>query len=61
MKYLSFEVYFVDFRFEFRNRGDKDLNAVRIQVGIPEIGIARRGGPVDLDKKEVYMTTFLKT
>jgi len=34
----------------FRNSGDKDMDNVRIQVGIPEIGSARRAGPFDLNK-----------
>jgi len=40
----------VTFFFEFRNRGDIDLDNVRAQVGIPELGIVRRFGPVDVNK-----------
>ena len=43
---------FIDFTFEFRNRGDFDLEHVRIQVGIPEIGLSRRAGPFDLREGE---------
>ncbi len=41
---------FVAFYFDFRNRGEMNLDNVRIQVGIPDLAIARRAGPFDLNK-----------
>jgi uncharacterized membrane protein len=41
---------FMSFYFDFTNRGDVDFDNLRIQVGIPELGIARRAGPFHLSK-----------
>jgi len=40
----------ITFFLEFRNRGDIDLDNVRVQIGIPELGVSRRIGPINVNK-----------
>jgi hypothetical protein len=43
---------------DVRNRGNVDLDNVRLQIAIPELGISRRAGPFDLDKGQSTTRTL---
>jgi PKD repeat protein len=44
--------------FEVRNRGDTDLEDVKLQVSIPEIGLSRKLAPFDVDKGQSKFKTI---